>query len=112
MTQKRYPEAEREEHKYEIQKSESDAMDTSESETGPAPIDLSLIGSPPAGDGKWASCVRLFNVHENNTLDLIELEDNESAVSLCTCVFHERRDEVLLQLFIPQFIIYNYYLKL
>lgn len=88
-----YPEAEREEHKYELQKTE-DAMDTGDSESGPAPVDLALIGAPPAGDGKWASCVRLFNVHENNTLDLIELEDNESAVSLCTCVFHERMDEV------------------
>lgn len=91
----RYPEAEREEHKYEVQKIEDNvAMDTGDSENSLAPIDPALLGAPPAGDGKWASCVRLFNVHENRTLDLVELKDNEAAVSMCTCVFHERMDEV------------------
>lgn len=83
---RRYPEAEREEHKYEVQKIEEDAMTD---EDAPV-IDPTLIGAPPAGEGKWASCVRLYDVYKNQTLQLIELEDNEAAVSMCTCVFHEK----------------------
>jgi len=47
-----------------------------------------------SGRRALASCVRLFDVHKNQTVDLIELEDNEGAVSICACVFHERGDEV------------------
>jgi len=40
--------------------------------------------------------VRLYDVYKNQTLDLTELEDNEAAVSICTCVFHERDNEVFV----------------
>ena len=59
---RRYPEVERETHKYEVQKTEDTAMGGDEST---AVIDPSVIGAPPAGDGRWASCVRLYDVYKN-----------------------------------------------
>lgn len=88
-----YPEAEREEHKYEVQKTEDAAM---AGDDATPTLDMSLIGAPPAGDGKWASCIRLYDVYQNQTLQLLELEDNEAAVCMCTCVFHEKVDEVFV----------------
>ncbi len=48
------------------------------------------------GRGKWASCIRLLDVNQNQTLDMLELEENEAAFSLCTCVFHDKDGEVFL----------------
>ena len=45
------------------------------------------FGRPPAGVGRWASCVRILDAVNNQTLALLELTDNECAVSLCTVTF-------------------------
>ncbi|KAJ3092115.1 Splicing factor 3B subunit 3, partial [Quaeritorhiza haematococci] len=37
--------------------------------------------------GKWASCVRLLNPFQGETLDLFELDENEAAFSVCIMQF-------------------------
>jgi len=32
--------------------------------------------------GSWASCIRIFEPIERRTLDLVELENNEQAISM------------------------------
>eukprot|EP01094_Clydonella_sp_ATCC50884_P006453 TRINITY_DN1564_c0_g1_i10.p1 TRINITY_DN1564_c0_g1~~TRINITY_DN1564_c0_g1_i10.p1 ORF type:complete len:1192 (-),score=452.93 TRINITY_DN1564_c0_g1_i10:363-3938(-) len=52
---------------------------------------------PPTGAiGSWASCIRLFDPTENETLQLIELQDDEAAVTICTCTFAARRGETFV----------------
>jgi len=45
---------------------------------------------PRPGKGKWASAIRVLDIVENKTLELIELQLNESAISVTTCVFKDR----------------------
>jgi hypothetical protein len=40
----------------------------------------SLFGAPKAGPGMWASCIRVLDPSEGNTLQQISLEQNEAAV--------------------------------
>eukprot|EP01117_Protostelium_nocturnum_P009747 TRINITY_DN3484_c0_g1_i1.p1 TRINITY_DN3484_c0_g1~~TRINITY_DN3484_c0_g1_i1.p1 ORF type:complete len:1179 (-),score=412.47 TRINITY_DN3484_c0_g1_i1:140-3676(-) len=55
-----------------------------------------LLANRKPGKGRWASCIRLVSPVRNATLDVVELENNESAISLCTCVFKDRGNEVFL----------------
>ena len=56
-----------------------------------------LYGEPkPLVKDYWASCVRLLDVKENKTLDLVELDPNEGAFSMCTSVFKDRGGEVYI----------------
>jgi len=60
----------------------------------------SLMGTPQAGAGKWASCVRIVSPVEGKTLSITELDDNEAAFS-CTLVnFGEGRDRKGDELFL------------
>ncbi|ORX89541.1 hypothetical protein K493DRAFT_326164 [Basidiobolus meristosporus CBS 931.73] len=58
------------------------------------PVDV--YGHPKAVPGKWASCIRLLNPFQGDTLSLIELEDNEAAFSMTTLVFHSNPQELCL----------------
>jgi splicing factor 3B subunit 3 len=62
------------------------------------PLAEALVGVPrPASNsGMWASCVRVMDVTQAKTLDLVELEDNEAAVSLCTCTFRDHSGEIFV----------------
>lgn len=40
------------------------------------------IGTLIASEGSWASCIRIVEPIEKQTLELIEIENNESAVSM------------------------------
>jgi splicing factor 3B subunit 3 len=55
-----------------------------------------MFGPPKAGAGKWASCIRIYDAVENKTLHVLELEENEAAFSVCTCVFHDKDGEVFV----------------
>lgn len=39
----------------------------------------SIFGAPKAGNGQWASVIRVMNPIQGNTLDLVQLEQNEAA---------------------------------
>lgn len=45
------------------------------------------IGTPKAGEGIWASCIRIVDPVKCETLSLFDLTNNENAVSLCICTF-------------------------
>ena len=47
----------------------------------------SLFGAPKAGPGMWASCIRVLDPSEGNTLQQICLEQNEAAVRLAFDIF-------------------------
>jgi len=55
----------------------------------------SIFGISRAGPGKWASCIRVLNTTEGQTLSILELDNNEAALSVCTVTFHDR-DELFL----------------
>uniref|UniRef100_A0A2K6GP55 Splicing factor 3b subunit 3 n=1 Tax=Propithecus coquereli TaxID=379532 RepID=A0A2K6GP55_PROCO len=47
----------------------------------------SIFGAPKAGSGQWASVIRVMNPIQGNTLDLVQLEQNEAAFSVAVCRF-------------------------
>ena len=55
-----------------------------------------LRGPVPPAAGKWASCIRLVDAKAEETLELLELDNGEAAVSLGTCVFHSRGGEAFV----------------
>ncbi|KAL6056108.1 Splicing factor 3B subunit 3 [Balamuthia mandrillaris] len=55
-----------------------------------------VFGAPKPGAGHWASCIRLLDIANKETLDVLELDNNEAAFSLCTCTFHDRSGEMFL----------------
>ncbi|CAG8439417.1 6787_t:CDS:10 [Acaulospora morrowiae] len=54
------------------------------------------FGLPKAEVGKWASCIRVINPFQGETVSLIELEDNEAAFSVATVNFHGQNNELFL----------------
>jgi len=52
-----------------------------------------FIGAPQAGMHKWASCIRVVNPVEGETLSLLELEDNEAAFSMCMVKFGAKAED-------------------
>jgi len=55
-----------------------------------------LRGPVPPSEGKWASCIRVVDPSRLETLELVELSNNETAVSVCTVAFHDRGGEVFI----------------
>ncbi|XP_057289205.1 splicing factor 3B subunit 3-like isoform X4 [Pezoporus wallicus] len=53
----------------------------------------SIFGAPKAGNGQWASVIRVMNPIQGNTLDLVQLEQNEAAFSVAVCRFSNTGDE-------------------
>ncbi|XP_046843553.1 splicing factor 3B subunit 3-like [Xenia sp. Carnegie-2017] len=45
------------------------------------------FGATKAGPGMWASVIRVFDPIKGETLDLVELKQNEAAFSVCVCRF-------------------------
>jgi splicing factor 3B subunit 3 len=81
----------------EIKVKKEDEMDVDgEQQMPPLPLELDQIIDYRAGKGRWASCLRLFDASQNRTLDLVELEDNEAALCMCLCGFHDREGELFL----------------
>ena len=50
-------------------------------------LDPAYFGLPRAGNGKWASCIRIFSPFSGETLQLIELDHNEAAISISRGTF-------------------------
>jgi hypothetical protein len=50
-------------------------------------VNEAFTGAPQAGPNKWASCIRLVDPVQGETLSLLELDDNEAAFSMCTMRF-------------------------
>jgi len=56
----------------------------------------SIFGVPRPGSGKWASCLRILDPTKSRTLDLLELGNNETAVSMTFCAFQNKQGEQFL----------------
>jgi len=57
----------------------------------------SLIGPPKANvPGQWASCVRLIEAVNGDTLDIKDFENNEAAFSITACTFSVAAKEYLV----------------
>jgi splicing factor 3B subunit 3 len=54
------------------------------------------IGTPKAGPGIWASCIRVVDPKRLETVDLVELSNNECAVSVCVCNFLMNEQEMFV----------------
>jgi len=59
-------------------------------------LDESFVGVPRAASGNWASCIRVVDARNGNSLYLLELEDNEAAFSMCFCQFSSLPQEIFL----------------
>eukprot|EP01035_Chromulina_nebulosa_P017475 gene17475-23027_t len=53
-------------------------------------------GPVPPQFGKWASCIRIIDPLNGNNKIVLELSNNEAAISLCTCKFTQISDEIFL----------------
>ncbi|CAM9695035.1 splicing factor 3B subunit 3 [Petromyzon marinus] len=51
------------------------------------------FGAPKAGSGQWASVVRALNPIQGNTLELVQLEQNEAAFSVAVLKFSNGGDD-------------------
>lgn len=56
----------------------------------------SAFGAPKAGSGMWASCIRVLNPINGQTLQKIALEQNEAAHSICLMKFSNKPDDQFL----------------
>lgn len=55
----------------------------------------STFGAPKAGPGMWASCIRVLEPISGQTVQQINLEQNEAAVSICLVRFAVQPDSVM-----------------
>ncbi|KAF1317873.1 Pre-mrna-splicing factor rse1, partial [Globisporangium splendens] len=53
-------------------------------------------GPMPAEKNKWASCVRIYDPVSSHTVVCEELDEDERARSIATCVFHDRGGEAFV----------------
>ena len=49
-----------------------------------------VYGVHRAGEGKWASCIRVVEPVEKETMQLIPLDEDEAGLCVCTCTFPSR----------------------
>lgn len=59
-------------------------------------LDPEYFGLSKSEAGKWASCIRVLSPFSGETLQLTELDDNEAAVSINTCVFASEPSQIYL----------------
>jgi splicing factor 3B subunit 3 len=56
----------------------------------------SIYGVLRAGEGKWASCIRVVDPVLEKTVQLMPLDEDEAALSVCTCTFPSRPGETFV----------------
>jgi splicing factor 3B subunit 3 len=54
----------------------------------------SVVGVPRGGAGKWASCIRVLEPMSRQTLSVLELADNEAALSIAMVPLRDRGGEI------------------
>jgi len=59
-------------------------------------IQMPIRGPLPPFPGKWASCVRLMDPINGTTLECLEMDNNEAALSVSPVTFHSRGGEVFI----------------
>ena len=59
-------------------------------------LDESFVGVPRPSSGYWASCIRILDPRNGQSLHVLELEDNEAAFSMCFAKFSSLAQEIFL----------------
>ncbi len=68
-----------------------------EEEEGAGPLlTEASVGVPRGGAGKWASCIRVVDPAARQTLSVLDLADNEAAVSVAAVPMRERGGETCI----------------
>lgn len=67
-----------------------EATEATEEDSGPSEA---FVGSPQAGPNKWASCIRIVDPVQGDTVSLLELEEQEAAFSMCTIRFAAKKGD-------------------
>lgn len=70
---------------------EGDEMDVDDSATT-----VVIKGPVPPSENKWASCIRIVDVRRSETKALLELTENEAAMSVTTVCFKQHSEETFL----------------
>lgn len=70
-----------------------EAMDVDENDPSTT---VMIRGPVPPAANKWASCIRIFDVKQNQTKCVFELSENEAAMSVTTVCFHQHSEERFL----------------
>ncbi len=63
---------------------------------GEQDVAVPLIGPIPSIEGKWASCVRLVSPGAAKSIECLELDRNEAALSVAVVMFHSRGGEAFV----------------
>ena len=72
-----------------------DSMQTDDDDEEDAPIPVKTV-PVPAAVPSWGSQLRVFDPIQGTSSTVLPFEPNEAAVSLTTCVFHDRGGEVFI----------------
>jgi len=75
---------------------DGDGMEVEEEQDPEVLMPPEIYGVQRAGEGCWASCIRVVDPNERETLDVIPLPPREAAVSLCVCGFHDKKGETFV----------------
>lgn len=67
-----------------------DSMETEED------LPEDVYGVPRPGTGTWASSIRIMDLSKSQTLDILEMSNNETIISVTTCMFANRGGEIFL----------------
>ena len=70
------------------------AVEEEEEEEEEEGTTVTIRGPVPGADGVWGSCVRLVDVGTAETKCILELSDNEAAISVCCCCFSAAQDPI------------------
>jgi len=81
---------------YEKDKTNNDADMTNNDGEDDEALFVPVRGPVPPQFGKWASCIRIIDPLNGNNKIILELSNNEAAISLCTCKFTQISDENFL----------------
>ncbi|KAG6550838.1 hypothetical protein Mapa_007634 [Marchantia paleacea] len=67
-----------------------DDQENGEGEEKEDPLPDAQYGYPKSVSSKWVSCIRVLDPKSAETTCLLELQDNEAALSVCTVTFHDK----------------------
>eukprot|EP01127_Copromyxa_protea_P000185 TRINITY_DN10178_c0_g1_i1.p1 TRINITY_DN10178_c0_g1~~TRINITY_DN10178_c0_g1_i1.p1 ORF type:complete len:1210 (+),score=264.17 TRINITY_DN10178_c0_g1_i1:41-3631(+) len=78
-------------------KKEEENMQTEDGEGAEAnAMPEDIYGAPHPGYGTWASSIRIMDLAKTQTLDILEMTNNETITSVTTCMFANRGGEIFL----------------
>ncbi|KAJ3040626.1 Splicing factor 3B subunit 3 [Rhizophlyctis rosea] len=78
-----------------LAQNQDDAMEVEGEEPSSQELPVDQFGLPKADPGQWGSCIRLIS-KDGEALSVLDLDRNEAAFSVTTCVFNNQNGESFL----------------